>query len=75
MHLLASSATRSGAKGGWKSVVDVELAVAEYVDFFNHRRLHGEIGLIPPAELETSHWASGPATTYATAVPAGAGNK
>lgn len=26
-------------KGGWKSVVDVELAVAEYVEFFNHRRL------------------------------------
>ncbi|WP_240937878.1 IS3 family transposase [Nocardioides sp. JQ2195] len=45
-------------KGGWKSVGDVEIAVAEYVDWFNHRRLHGEIGLIPPAELETNHWAS-----------------
>ena len=62
-------------KGGWKSVVDVELAVAEYVDFFNHRRLHGEIGLIPPAEFETNHWASQPAKPYAAAVPAGAGNK
>jgi transposase InsO family protein len=45
-------------KGGWKSVGDVEIAVAEYVDWFNHRRLHGEIGLIPPAEFETNHWAS-----------------
>ena len=45
-------------KGGWKSVSDVEIAVAEYIDWFNHRRLHGEIGLIPPAEFETNHWAA-----------------
>ena len=45
-------------KGGWKSVVDVEVAVAEYVDWFNHRRLHGEIGLVPPAEYEDHHWAT-----------------
>lgn len=45
-------------KGGWKSVIDVEIAVAEYIDWFNHRRLHGEIGLVPPAEFETTHWAS-----------------
>jgi putative transposase len=51
-------------KGGWKSVADVEIAVAEYVDWFNHRRLHGEIGLIPPAEYETIHWASQPLEHY-----------
>ena len=51
-------------KGGWKNVSDVEIAVAEYVDWFNHRRLHGEIGLIPPAEFEANHWASPPATHY-----------
>ena len=45
-------------KGGWKSVVDVEVAVAEYVDWYNHRRLHGEIGLVPPSEFETNHWAT-----------------
>lgn len=45
-------------KGGWKSVIDVEIAVAEYVDWFNYRRLHGELGQIPPAEFETNHWAS-----------------
>jgi transposase InsO family protein len=44
--------------GGWKSISDVEIAVAEYVDWFNHRRLHGEIGLVPPAEFETAHWAA-----------------
>ena len=42
-------------KGGWKSVGDVEIAVTEYVDWINHRRLHGEIGLIPPAEFEADH--------------------
>ncbi len=45
-------------QGGWKSVGDVEIAVAEYVEWFNHRRLHGEIGLVPPDEFETNHWAS-----------------
>ena len=44
-------------KGGWKSVSDVELAVAEYVAWFNHRRLHGELGQAPPAEFEAHHWA------------------
>ncbi len=28
----------------------------EYVNWFNHRRLHGEIGMIPPAELEATHY-------------------
>jgi putative transposase len=63
-------------KGGWKSVTDVEIAVAEYVDWFNHRRLHGEIGLIPPAEFEDNHWASiSPEHYPETPVPAGAGSK
>ena len=37
-------------KGGWKSVGDVEIAVAEYVDWFNHRRLHGEDQDPPPTK-------------------------
>ncbi|MEY9214811.1 putative transposase [Thermobifida halotolerans] len=39
-------------RGRWKNLDEVEIAVAEYVDWFNHRRLHGEIGLVPPAEFE-----------------------
>ncbi len=35
--------------GGWKNVTDVEIAVAEYIDWYNHRRLHGELGHVPPS--------------------------
>jgi putative transposase len=42
-------------KGPWHGIDDVEIAVAEYIDWYNHRRLHGELGLIPPVEHETNH--------------------
>jgi putative transposase len=38
--------------GPWKTLEDVEFATLEWVDWFNHRRLLGSIGDIPPAELE-----------------------
>ncbi len=61
-------------KGGWASIRDVEIAVAEYIDWFNHRRLHGEIGMIPPAEAEAVYWASQPPVEYAREhVPSWAG--
>ncbi len=50
-------------KGPWKSIDDLEIAVAEYVDWFNHRRLHGEIGTIPPVELEDTHYRHNTAPT------------
>lgn len=63
-------------KGGWKSVTDVEIAVAEYIDWFNHRRLHGEIGLIPPTEFEANHRAHTTPTHYPkTPAPAEADSK
>src|SRR5262252_3744112 len=39
-------------EGPWRSLADVELATAEYVEWFNTRRLHSAIGDIPPAEQE-----------------------
>ena len=39
-------------KGPFKSIEDLEIAVAEYIDWFNHRRVHGEIRLVPPVEFE-----------------------
>ncbi len=43
-------------KGPWRGIDDLEIAVAEYMDWFNHRRLHGEIGTIPPVEFEAEHY-------------------
>ncbi|MFF9221156.1 IS3 family transposase [Streptomyces viridosporus] len=40
----------------WKTLSEVELATAEWVDWYCHRRLHGEIGHIPPAEYETNYY-------------------
>jgi putative transposase len=43
--------------GPWKTLADVELATAEYVNWFNTRRLHTSIGGIPPAEHEAAYYA------------------
>jgi putative transposase len=42
-------------KGPWQGIGDLEPAVAAYVDWYNHRRLHGELGLKPPVEHEQAH--------------------
>jgi putative transposase len=39
-------------RGPWRSLDQVELATAEWVDWWNHRRLHCAIAGIPPAEHE-----------------------
>jgi putative transposase len=43
-------------RGPWSGLDEVEYATLEYVDWFNHRRLHGELGLIPPAEFEAIYY-------------------
>ena len=40
----------------WRGLDDVEFETLEYIDWFNHRRLHGEIGMVPPAEVEATHY-------------------
>ncbi len=45
-------------RGPWKGIDDLEIAVAEYIDWFNNKRLHGQLGLIPPAEYEATHSAT-----------------
>ena len=47
-------------KGPWKGIDDVEIAVAEYIDWFNHRHRHGEIGMVPPVEHEAQHYSENP---------------
>jgi putative transposase len=44
-------------RGPWKTVDDVEIATAEWVDWFVHRRLYEYCGDIPPAELEAAYYA------------------
>ncbi|MCT1874352.1 IS3 family transposase [Brevibacterium luteolum] len=41
--------------GPWRDVSHVEVAIAEWVDWYNNRRLHGEIGHVPPVEFEAVH--------------------
>lgn len=43
-------------KGPWTGINDIEIAVAEYIDWFNQRRLHGELGHVTPAEHEAAHY-------------------
>ncbi|WP_407986306.1 IS3 family transposase [Kitasatospora sp. CMC57] len=42
----------------WKTLSHVELATAEWTDWYNHRRLHGEIGHVPPVEYEENYYLS-----------------
>jgi putative transposase len=44
-------------RGPWRTVDHVEIATAEWVDWFNHRRLYEYCGDIPPAELEDAYYA------------------
>jgi putative transposase len=43
-------------RGTWRTVEQVEYATAEWVDWFNHRRLYEYCGDIPPAELEAAYY-------------------
>ena len=40
----------------WRNKEHVELATLEWVDWFNHKRLLGSIGNIPPAEAEANYY-------------------
>ena len=41
--------------GPWTGLDDVEFATLEYIDWFNHRRLHTELGMRPPVEFEADY--------------------
>jgi putative transposase len=43
-------------KGPWRTVEQLELATLLYVEWFNHRRLHGELDLMTPAEIEERYY-------------------
>ncbi len=43
-------------RGPWRSLEQVELATAEWVDWWNQRRLHSAAGDAPPAEYEELYY-------------------
>jgi len=43
-------------RGPWRSAEHVELATGEWVDWWNHKRLHGAADNRPPAEFERRWW-------------------
>ena len=43
--------------GPFRGVDDLELATADWVRWFNHCRLHGAIGYVPPVEFEAAYYA------------------
>jgi putative transposase len=43
-------------EGPWAGADEVEWATLTYLDWFNNRRLHGEIGMIPPVEFEANYY-------------------
>jgi putative transposase len=49
-------------KGSWRGLDDLEMATVEYIDWYNNRRLHGELGHVPPAEHEALHAMTLPVT-------------
>ena len=42
--------------GPWRTIEQLEFALFEYIDWWNHRRLHGQLGMIPPAEAEATYY-------------------
>ncbi|WP_443066414.1 transposase [Streptomyces sp. NBC_01262] len=42
-------------RGPWKTFSDAEFATAEWIDWYNHHRLHGALDHITPVEYETAH--------------------
>jgi putative transposase len=42
--------------GPWRSLDELELATLEYIDWYNHRRLHSACGYRPPAEYEAIYY-------------------
>jgi len=41
-----------GLHGPWRTRRQLEIAIVEWIDWYNHRRLHSEIGDRPPVEHE-----------------------
>nr|WP_286189438.1 IS3 family transposase [Sanguibacter hominis] len=52
-------------RGPWRTLDHVEIATLEWVDWFNNRRLHTELGHVTPAEREADFYQQQPVATMA----------
>ena len=50
-------------QGPWKTMEQVEFATLQWVDWYNHKRLHGACERLPPVEYEDNHAAATAAGT------------
>ena len=57
----------------WRSRPQLELAIVEYIGWFNHTRLHDSLGDLPPAEFEAQALRLRPPHTQANGRPSMAG--
>ena len=55
-------------RGPWRDLETVEFATLEWVDWFNHRRLLGPIGHVPPVEYEQQYYLAQEAPVIAAGV-------
>ena len=46
--------------GPWQRTVQVELATAGWVHWWNQERLHSALGYTPPSEVEATYWRERP---------------
>ena len=44
-------------RGPWRTAEHLEIETLAYIEWFNHRRVHGELGQVPPAEHEADYYA------------------
>jgi len=59
-ELLRNPAALEANDGPWKGLTDLEVAICAWVEWFNERRLHGELTYCTPAEVESAYYASHP---------------
>lgn len=63
-HALAASVNglykteRIRQRGPWRGLDAVEYATLDAIDWFNQRRVHGALGMLPPAAFEAQHAAA-----------------
>jgi transposase InsO family protein len=62
----------SALRGPWRTVEQVQLATLEWVWWWNNQRLHGELDMRIPVEVEDAYYAD---LESADPAPAGQGSR